>query len=364
MSRRLGRDRAGPDLQAFTCGRIAHEPGDIAAHGNVAAVGQCILPRYEVGARVLKSSRLSRVRRILLIAFQIIACAGFLGLVGFEIWSAERCRYAQNCGSYQRASNSPEHESLNFAGWEPKDALDRYTLLLAIFTAALAVTSIFQGVLLLRADRTARTAADAALKTAQTAITQAGHLGSSVEQARRAADEMANVAVSMKASAKSAAEANVVADRSARVVNRAYAYFVLEDQTCREFFIKAVKGIEFRWRAQNFGKTPARLIASGSAIVINDVFPIPFPYLQKLRFGKVVLAESERSDPFVDQTGDLSTEDSIAVLNGDKRIWFAGGVDYTDVFGTKQTTNWAFFYDKDRRELSTDGIPPSFNFST
>lgn len=49
-------------------------------------------------------------------------------------------------------SDSKETQSL----WEPTDAVGLYTLVLCGFTGLLAIVSIFQGALLLRADKTTR----------------------------------------------------------------------------------------------------------------------------------------------------------------------------------------------------------------
>ena len=114
----------------------------------------------------------------------------FAGAFGFEVWSAEQCRYTQDCGGYQRAHEGGAHQSAGLPWWYPTDAIGLYTLLLAVFTAGLTVASVWQGYFLVRADRTARTAADAALKTAQTASAQVGHLENSAAEAKRAADAM------------------------------------------------------------------------------------------------------------------------------------------------------------------------------
>jgi hypothetical protein len=78
------------------------------------------------------------------------------GLLGFAEWSAnQHCRQNQNCGSYQSANRSGEGQRSDFSGWYPTSAIDRYTLLLAAFTAGLTVASVWQGIFLLRADKTA-----------------------------------------------------------------------------------------------------------------------------------------------------------------------------------------------------------------
>jgi hypothetical protein len=63
-------------------------------------------------------------------------------------------------------ANSKKTQSL----WVPTDSVGLYTLVLSVFTGVLAGVSIFQGIMLLRADKTTRIAADAALLNAKAAI--------------------------------------------------------------------------------------------------------------------------------------------------------------------------------------------------
>ena len=111
----------------------------------------------------------------------VVAWAAFLALVaviGSAIIDAEHCRYTQDCRGYKHASQRYEENKHNETLWErtTNDPIAFYTLLLAVFTGGLTFASIWQGYFLVRADKTARTAADAALTTAQTAIAQATHM--------------------------------------------------------------------------------------------------------------------------------------------------------------------------------------------
>jgi hypothetical protein len=89
------------------------------------------------------------------------------GLLGLAEWSVDKhCRQTQDCNRHQEANRTGDHQGQNLSLWYPISPLDRYTLLLVVFSAGLTGASIWQGFFLLRADNTARTTADAALKGA------------------------------------------------------------------------------------------------------------------------------------------------------------------------------------------------------
>jgi hypothetical protein len=66
----------------------------------------------------------------------------------------------------KKSDGSKEAQSL----WVPTDSVGLYTLVLCVFTGILAIVSIFQGVMLLRSDKTARLAAEAAKKSADAVV--------------------------------------------------------------------------------------------------------------------------------------------------------------------------------------------------
>src|SRR5260370_39151523 len=62
--------------------------------------------------------------------------------------------------SEQQSDNKSESNSIKTQSlWTPTDSIGLYTLVLAVFTGVLAAVSIFQCVMLLRADKTTRLAA-------------------------------------------------------------------------------------------------------------------------------------------------------------------------------------------------------------
>jgi hypothetical protein len=84
-------------------------------------------------------------------------------------WISGHRQEAQDYRTAQEASPTSKQEDFDLSGWKPANAIDRYTLLLAGFTGLLVLISVWQGYFLLRADKTARGAADAATKAAEAA---------------------------------------------------------------------------------------------------------------------------------------------------------------------------------------------------
>ena len=94
-----------------------------------------------------------------------------LSLAGLVVGSADHCRQTQDCTGYHRAYKKPTEQILT-----SDEQIALYTRWLALFTGALAIVSMWQGIFLIRADRTANTTADAARVAAEAAMTQAGHM--------------------------------------------------------------------------------------------------------------------------------------------------------------------------------------------
>jgi hypothetical protein len=73
-------------------------------------------------------------------------------------------------GEYQAANKISDNDNKTQSLWVPIDSVGLYTLVLAIFTGLLVGVSGVQGMFLLRADKTARIAANAADLSARAAI--------------------------------------------------------------------------------------------------------------------------------------------------------------------------------------------------
>ena len=153
--------------------------------------------------------------------------AGIVGLLcllfsfGFAAWSADECRRSQQCGGYQRAQEKSPNSKPEESFWHKTtdDPVAYFTLWLAVFTGGLAIASIWQGVFLIRADRTARIAADAAREASVIATAQAAHTEKyAVEAARRAsANEEANRIARSHTSAAQRAFVSVKGQRAIRI---------------------------------------------------------------------------------------------------------------------------------------------------
>jgi hypothetical protein len=167
----------------------------------------------------LKTSKDRAVKAAKKVIGALLIAALFVGLLCLALSNAKR--YQQTYDAHKHDADDTSHQqSPNLPWWYPSDAIGLYTFLLAVFTAGLTVASVWQGYFLVRADKSARRAADAALAAANAASTQANHLASSVEEAKRAADEMAKVATAMKATAISTADSAEAAEKSAYSADR------------------------------------------------------------------------------------------------------------------------------------------------
>ena len=80
--------------------------------------------------------------------------------------SAEQSSASRQQTEKKSGGDGKEAQSL----WVPTDFVGLYTLVLCVFTGVLAIVSIFQGVMLLRSDNTARIAANAADLSARAAV--------------------------------------------------------------------------------------------------------------------------------------------------------------------------------------------------
>jgi hypothetical protein len=87
-------------------------------------------------------------------------------------WSSRQPPSAeQSSASQQQTENKSGNDSKKAQSlWVPTDSVGLYTLVLCVFTGILAIVSIFQGVMLLRSDKTARIAAEAAKRSADAVV--------------------------------------------------------------------------------------------------------------------------------------------------------------------------------------------------
>lgn len=176
-----------------------------------------------------------------------------LTLVFGRLWFvADECSHAQNCRGYRNPGYSSPHQEHEESLWDrtTNDPIALYTFLLAIFTLALASASVWQGYFLIRADRTAKTAADAALRSAKAIATQNTHIENSIAEAKRAADEMTNLA-------KATDEANKISRENTVAIRR--AWLSIEDVKAQSPTQTTDHGglLSIVAKVRNLGATPA-----------------------------------------------------------------------------------------------------------
>lgn len=170
-----------------------------------------------------------RLRRLVWIGAFLVFLSGFTLLV----ISTENNYYQS--ASYKRQAQRADKDCRDVDGepfWQRVDCdpAAYFTEWLTIFTAVLSGVSLVQFYFVMRADKTARETADAALRAATTAKIQADHMGNTVTETKRSAAAMENVAKAMNLSAKAAFENASAAAESARA---AWSHSTTADQTVR-----------------------------------------------------------------------------------------------------------------------------------
>jgi hypothetical protein len=123
---------------------------------------------------------------------KIIAIAGILvvpALFGYAWFLADQCSRTQSCGGYRSPAQEARQINSEENLWSRtlSDPTAFFTAVLCVFTGVLAVASLWQGRLIIRADQTARIAADAANETASALATQNTHIRESIAEAKRSA---------------------------------------------------------------------------------------------------------------------------------------------------------------------------------
>lgn len=303
------------------------------------------------------------------------ACKSFLSVVAFLVfiitfgaaWTmADKCSRAKDCygyrATYYETARGASEEVSQSAHTE--ELIASYTLWLAMFTGGLFVATSGLWIATFRLWKTTLVAVDdgeRAIAAANKAVAAANR---HADESAKAAVEMAKVAEAMDISAKAAIAANTINKESSVVLNRAYIYFHLISDTCSEFFGGVSDTIEFVWDVVNYGKTPGRILAVSGGTVLSAAAPLAIPSSPNRRFGKVILAEREFSDPYTCDLKGLTVMNRHNIMTRQTSIWFAGIVYYSDVFGNVHQTGWGFLYDVSRHELLTDHVPPAYNMQT
>lgn len=228
--------------------------------------------------------------------------------------------YAQQHTEQKSSSNDRETQPL----WVPTDSVGLYTLVLAVFTGLLAVVAVFQGAMLLRADGTARTSADAAKRSADAAI--------------------------------AAGAARLL------ITPVSHNYWDVAGQYAAMFPNSPDMGnfgtpIEVSFCIKNYGKTPGTLIHILTDIALADTPPPDLPPPKNSPFKATMSDLQLPIDSIVPERGatenitvtlayPLNITDAIAIRDGKNALWFWGGVIYWDVFDRECEQRFAFRLDR------------------
>jgi hypothetical protein len=190
--------------------------------------------------------------------------------------------------------------------WVPTDSVGLYTLVLSLFTALLAFVSIFQGFLLLRADKTARIAADAAKRSADSAF----------------AAERARFFIVIESHNLTAVLGNVEG----------------------RGILAAGENFSIRYRFQNYGKTPAIIkVMTIDSMIATDPAEPPIHFLSIKDFPEYMIGAggSTKVDWYSPmQAPHLSQVQAVG--RNTARLWFYGRLYYDDVFGNHQVHKFYF----------------------
>jgi len=244
----------------------------------------------------------------------VAAIAAFVGLLlgfGFAEWriSSSPSRNEEKTGqSDYRSAKKPEQISQTQS---TDDRLARYTLWLAIFTGALVVVSGIQGYFLLRADKTARLAANAA--TDQAALTR-----ETMTKTQRA----------------------FVLVKALEVELITFPY-----QSPTAGIIDRIAGWRIGVEWENSGDTPTRdLITHVSLKFFDDGIPnnYDFPDLPERNVSNALIGPrgTIHSASFL-----ISVQEAQDVKNGPKRLYMWGWGEYDDVFPNTKRHRTEFCYE-------------------
>jgi hypothetical protein len=189
-----------------------------------------------------------------------------------------------------------------------------YTKWLAWFTLALVAVSGIQGYFLLRADKTARIAADAAKESAD-----------AVTQSERAHIFIKIVSQSFVEGWTSANLERITPDGQVSVP------------------------VTVKFAFKNYGKTPAILQEVSRDIVIAPNFPdevdyIPVEFVPTER----VVASDEATDTWECTRTNISKADLNAIIRAQTSYWFFGRILYNDIFGKAHEHRFIYRYNSSR----------------
>lgn len=286
------------------------------------------------------SSGLGAAKTGQIVCFSLTIC--FVLFIAFHaLLTDAQCRQSENCNR----ENSTAQETQEINGKESlwgrtlHDPTAFFTAVLCVFTAVLAVASLWQGRLIIRADVTARTAADAALATANAINTQNVHIENSIAEAKRSADEMSNLA-------KATDSANKISRENLIAANRAWLQPMVFIREIGHDKANNLMTVSFHFEFKNFGTTPATHvhIESELDLYMDDIAGHQKTVSEKAKSGGAIIERIVFPGDVLESNHILTVhqddvERSIHRHSGALIINIVGCVDYQFPFsdGSRQT---------------------------
>ena len=104
--------------------------------------------------------------------------------------------------------------------------------------------------------------------------------------------------------------------------------------------------IKIHYRLKNYGKSPAIYLQNAHDVFLSAPPPEPvFTVSEEIPEHHMIEAGAETDVQTVGKTGvTMLNAEWIEVLDGTKFIWFAGNIDYLDIFGKRHTDRFLFRY--------------------
>jgi hypothetical protein len=221
---------------------------------------------------------------------------------------------------------------------------------IAIFTLALVGATIFQGRLILRAERFTRASlrvsfrqAIASKKASDANTEQLKHLVSSLEIVREAVD-------ATKVAAEAARKSANAVESSFKQLERPYVFFTDLTFIMPPTDEKKDRQIEFSY--MNYGRTPA-LVTSVRArlLTTNDMPKVPYDFefcMNWSAFKPLSTGEKGNDIEYIIPDWFKTTNDGtreIPVLNPDEKLFFLAEASYWDVFQNSHVSGFCWEYD-------------------
>lgn len=198
--------------------------------------------------------------------------------------------------------------------WVPTDSVGLYTLVLAAFTGLLVGVSVFQGVMLLRAEKTTRIAANAADLSARAAIA----IELPILRVRGSQIELADI-------------------DEGTDLNGPYASVLLEGLPRQH---SVVSDIEIK----NFGRTHAFPIHVDLGFSVGELPKEPAYIQTSRRPGGAVIEPNEPTRMEVHFGIHLTPEQVLAVQAEETILWLYFSVAYRDFMNTRHDARFCYYW--------------------